>query len=107
MNTPITVDKYYPIQPNGATIEIYLFINFYVKPWEDGVILTYKFARTEVNHLSSHSLIPSQTQMAPNGTAVHTGLTPGHFLFTSESVGEGHPGMLNLSCLLCKFLILD
>jgi len=29
--------------------------------------------------------------MPPNGTA-HAGLAPGHFLFTSESVGEGHPG---------------
>lgn len=28
--------------------------------------------------------------MPPNGTA-HAGLAPGHFLFTSESVGEGHP----------------
>ena len=37
--------------------------------------------------------------MAPNGTAhpSPTGLAPGHFLFTSESVGEGHPGMLNAS----------
>jgi S-adenosylmethionine synthetase len=26
-----------------------------------------------------------------NGTAVHSALAPGHFLFTSESVGEGHP----------------
>jgi hypothetical protein len=24
--------------------------------------------------------------------AIHTPLAPGHFLFTSESVGEGHPG---------------
>ena len=23
----------------------------------------------------------------------HAALAPGHFLFTSESVGEGHPGM--------------
>ncbi|GLB34680.1 putative catalyzes the formation of S-adenosylmethionine from methionine and ATP [Lyophyllum shimeji] len=29
--------------------------------------------------------------MAPNGNAVRTTLAPGHFLFTSESVGEGHP----------------
>ncbi|KAF8743626.1 hypothetical protein AX14_001685 [Amanita brunnescens Koide BX004] len=29
--------------------------------------------------------------MAPNGKSIHTTLTPGHFLFTSESVGEGHP----------------
>ncbi|KAF8263067.1 methionine adenosyltransferase [Lactarius quietus] len=28
--------------------------------------------------------------MTVNGTA-HSALTPGHFLFTSESVGEGHP----------------
>ncbi|KIM65374.1 hypothetical protein SCLCIDRAFT_15035 [Scleroderma citrinum Foug A] len=28
--------------------------------------------------------------MPANGTA-HAGLAPGHFLFTSESVGEGHP----------------
>ena len=30
--------------------------------------------------------------MAPNGEAVRPALAPGHFLFTSESVGEGHPG---------------
>lgn len=29
--------------------------------------------------------------MSANGSA-HSSLTPGHFLFTSESVGEGHPG---------------
>ncbi|KAF9532180.1 S-adenosylmethionine synthetase [Crepidotus variabilis] len=29
--------------------------------------------------------------MAGNGHAVPSALTPGHFLFTSESVGEGHP----------------
>ncbi|KAH9989947.1 S-adenosylmethionine synthetase superfamily [Russula vinacea] len=28
--------------------------------------------------------------MAPNGP-IHAALAPGHFLFTSESVGEGHP----------------
>jgi S-adenosylmethionine synthetase len=28
-----------------------------------------------------------------NGNAVRPDLAPGHFLFTSESVGEGHPGM--------------
>ncbi|GJJ12575.1 methionine adenosyltransferase sam1 [Clathrus columnatus] len=27
----------------------------------------------------------------PNGNSVHRALNPGHFLFTSESVGEGHP----------------
>lgn len=27
-----------------------------------------------------------------NGNGVRQALTPGHFLFTSESVGEGHPG---------------
>jgi hypothetical protein len=26
---------------------------------------------------------------------------PGHFLFTSESVGEGHPGNLTIINLLC------
>ena len=35
--------------------------------------------------------------MAPNGTA-YPSLPSGNFLFTSESVGEGHPGMLNASC---------
>ena len=34
--------------------------------------------------------------MAPNGT-IHSTLAPGHFLFTSESVGEGHPGTCNFS----------
>jgi S-adenosylmethionine synthetase len=29
--------------------------------------------------------------MSPNGTTLHAPLAPGHFLFTSESVGEGHP----------------
>ncbi|KAK2466755.1 hypothetical protein APHAL10511_001013 [Amanita phalloides] len=29
--------------------------------------------------------------MAPNGQSFQTSLAPGHFLFTSESVGEGHP----------------
>lgn len=35
--------------------------------------------------------------MTVNGSAAHThaALAPGHFLFTSESVGEGHPGMSN------------
>lgn len=32
--------------------------------------------------------------MTVNGSAAHGNLKPGHFLFTSESVGEGHPGML-------------
>lgn len=31
--------------------------------------------------------------MPSNGSAVRAALAPGHFLFTSESVGEGHPGM--------------
>ena len=31
--------------------------------------------------------------MSSNGRAIRAALTPGHFLFTSESVGEGHPGM--------------
>lgn len=33
-----------------------------------------------------------------NGVAngnVHAALAPGHFLFTSESVGEGHPGTIS------------
>jgi S-adenosylmethionine synthetase len=34
--------------------------------------------------------------MAPN-RPIHTALAPGHFLFTSESVGEGHPGTCNFS----------
>ena len=38
---------------------------------------------------SSFSSCPD---MAPNN--VHSPLAPGHFLFTSESVGEGHPGKL-------------
>ncbi|KAJ8480714.1 hypothetical protein ONZ45_g15561 [Pleurotus djamor] len=29
--------------------------------------------------------------MVANGAPVHAALAPGHFLFTSESVGEGHP----------------
>jgi len=32
--------------------------------------------------------------MTVNGSAAYGNLKPGHFLFTSESVGEGHPGML-------------
>lgn len=31
--------------------------------------------------------------MSPNGRAVRAALPLGHFLFTSESVGEGHPGV--------------
>lgn len=31
--------------------------------------------------------------MAPKATTVRAALKPGHFLFTSESVGEGHPGL--------------
>ena len=42
--------------------------------------------------------------MAPNGTA-HSSMAPGHFLFTSESVGEGHPGMLRASCSVPKMFI--
>ena len=33
--------------------------------------------------------------MPANGTA-HAGLAPGRFLFTSESVGEGHPGKFSI-----------
>lgn len=29
--------------------------------------------------------------MPANGNAAHAALAPNHFLFTSESVGEGHP----------------
>lgn len=32
--------------------------------------------------------------MSANGHAIRPALAPGHFLFTSESVGEGHPGAL-------------
>lgn len=32
-----------------------------------------------------------------NGHAVAAALTPGHFLFTSESVGEGHPGAYQIA----------
>ena len=35
-----------------------------------------------------------QEKMAPNAP-IHAALAPGHFLFTSESVGEGHPGTCN------------
>lgn len=38
--------------------------------------------------------------MTVNGSAVYGNLNPGHFLFTSESVGEGHPGMLELSSVV-------
>lgn len=41
--------------------------------------------------------------MAPNGEAVRAALAPGHFLFTSESVGEGHPGMWSKLKLLIFF----
>lgn len=34
--------------------------------------------------------------MPANGSA-RAGLIPGHFLFTSESVGEGHPGVSQMS----------
>jgi hypothetical protein len=42
--------------------------------------------------------------MAPNGEAARAALAPGHFLFTSESVGEGHPGMWNTAEIV-KFLL--
>jgi hypothetical protein len=47
------------------------------------------------SHLPSFSLfsIFIIKMPSPNGTAVRGALAPGHFLFTSESVGEGHPGM--------------
>jgi hypothetical protein len=47
------------------------------------------------HHLFLFSLLPKSQilTMAPNGNAVRGALAPGHFLFTSESVGEGHPGM--------------
>ena len=50
--------------------------------------------------LSSFPSIPFTyflLQVSRMGEAVHSVLAPGHFLFTSESVGEGHPGMLNAS----------
>jgi len=42
--------------------------------------------------------------MAPNGEAVRAALAPGHFLFTSESVGEGHPGMWNTAEIVKNFV---
>jgi hypothetical protein len=54
---------------------------------------------TSINIPSFHPSFPLPTPfilisaMAINGNAVHGALPPGHFLFTSESVGEGHPGM--------------
>ena len=43
----------------------------------------------------SHPLTrPPLLAMSANGNA-STALAPGHFLFTSESVGEGHPGKLD------------
>ena len=41
-------------------------------------------------HLRFLSLLSNVGKMVANG--VQASLTPGHFLFTSESVGEGHPG---------------
>lgn len=39
--------------------------------------------------------------MSANGNgSAHGALAPGHFLFTSESVGEGHPGMSLLDLAL-------
>ena len=38
------------------------------------------------------SLLCPLVAMSANGHAL-AALQPGHFLFTSESVGEGHPGM--------------
>jgi hypothetical protein len=48
--------------------------------------------------------------MVANGTAngvAHAGLAPGHFLFTSESVGEGHPGVFITDLHIKKYLIKD
>ncbi len=36
--------------------------------------------------------------MSSNKSAVRADLAPGHFLFTSESVGEGHPGTCRVLC---------
>ena len=38
-------------------------------------------------------------KMVGNGVQL-SGLAPGHFLFTSESVGEGHPGLSPFFALL-------
>jgi hypothetical protein len=52
-----------------------------------------------LSSISSHSrFYPFSFIMAVgNGTAIHSSLAPGHFLFTSESVGEGHPGTGNIA----------
>jgi hypothetical protein len=47
--------------------------------------------------LSLHNL---QT-MSANGHAVRPELPHGHFLFTSESVGEGHPGRFIVLLTFC------
>jgi hypothetical protein len=39
--------------------------------------------------------------MAANGNA-RAALAPGHFLFTSESVGEGHPGQFHRQSVFCN-----
>ena len=41
-----------------------------------------------------------------NGHGAHAALEQGHFLFTSESVGEGHPGMCQPSVLIVTKLLI-
>lgn len=43
--------------------------------------------------LSSFQLLSFLTCIFKMTGGPHAALAPGHFLFTSESVGEGHPGM--------------
>ena len=53
---------------------------------------SYIFDVDELKHSSFVSKV-SFPKMSSDGRAVRAALTPGHFLFTSESVGEGHPGV--------------
>lgn len=66
----------------------------YVQSVTDGVILTTASTNFPRLFLFSHHFLLTMSANG-NGT-VHAALAPGHFLFTSESVGEGHPGEISI-----------
>jgi len=51
--------------------------------------------------------IPVLTIMVSANGTFHSELPEGHFLFTSESVGEGHPGIFSSFPLFFAFLMPD
>lgn len=69
-----------------------MFTYFYyclLKKWADSQLPSTPHPSRILNLYTTFTLLT----MSANGHAVRPALAPGHFLFTSESVGEGHPGM--------------